>query len=413
MLATSTWHANLTRTLSMKIGRESHTRSQRSNLPDFRGCIPFQDESDGPAPLMALPPRKKYILPLEPLRAKDLRCMACVIANGSLDGSRPASPANSDGSPQQTQRTDAWMARGQPAQRTQQTQRTDPWTARGRPAQRAQRTQQTQRTDPWMALRAQRTQQTQRTDPWTARGRAAQLRSAQRTQQTQRTARGRPAQRPAERLANPAPQTHRTDPWTARGRPARAQQTQQTQRTDPWTACGRPAEPSRLSERISGQLAGPPSAPSEPSRLSERIPGRLVAGLVSAPSEPSELSRLSERIPERLLDIEELSTYRHSNFQRLFDGNFLIILEALSSYPKPMSNSLQVSITQGSPPLACAARGRHPSLMQSSVRNCALNQQGTAVHNANKSPEARQCTTNTLGCWAHTTRRVFKHARVR
>ena len=37
MLAISTRHANLMRTFSMKIGRESHTRSQRSNLPDFRG----------------------------------------------------------------------------------------------------------------------------------------------------------------------------------------------------------------------------------------------------------------------------------------------------------------------------------------------------------------------------------------
>ena len=44
MLATSTRHANLMRTFSMKIGRESHTRSQRNNFPDFRSFIPFRDE---------------------------------------------------------------------------------------------------------------------------------------------------------------------------------------------------------------------------------------------------------------------------------------------------------------------------------------------------------------------------------
>ena len=44
MLAISTNNANLTRTFSMKIGGESHTRSQRSNFPDFRGFIPFRDE---------------------------------------------------------------------------------------------------------------------------------------------------------------------------------------------------------------------------------------------------------------------------------------------------------------------------------------------------------------------------------
>ena len=46
MLAISAMHANLMRTFSMKIGGESHTRSQRSNLPDFGGCIPFRDESE-------------------------------------------------------------------------------------------------------------------------------------------------------------------------------------------------------------------------------------------------------------------------------------------------------------------------------------------------------------------------------
>ena len=44
MLAISTKPANLMRTFSMKIGGESHTRSQRSNFPDFRGFIPFRDE---------------------------------------------------------------------------------------------------------------------------------------------------------------------------------------------------------------------------------------------------------------------------------------------------------------------------------------------------------------------------------
>ena len=44
MLATSTRHANLMRTFSMKIGGESHTRSQRSHFPDFRGFIPFRNE---------------------------------------------------------------------------------------------------------------------------------------------------------------------------------------------------------------------------------------------------------------------------------------------------------------------------------------------------------------------------------
>ena len=46
MLAISTRHAKLMRTFSMKIDGENHTRSQRSNLPDFRGFIPFRDESE-------------------------------------------------------------------------------------------------------------------------------------------------------------------------------------------------------------------------------------------------------------------------------------------------------------------------------------------------------------------------------
>ena len=42
MLAISTRHANLMRAFSMKIGRESPTRSQRNNLPDFRGLFHFE-----------------------------------------------------------------------------------------------------------------------------------------------------------------------------------------------------------------------------------------------------------------------------------------------------------------------------------------------------------------------------------
>ena len=44
MLATSTRHANLMRPYSMKISRESPTRYQRNNFPDFRDFILFRDE---------------------------------------------------------------------------------------------------------------------------------------------------------------------------------------------------------------------------------------------------------------------------------------------------------------------------------------------------------------------------------
>ena len=46
MLAISTRHANLMRAFSMNIDGENHSRSQRSNLPDFRDFIPFRDESE-------------------------------------------------------------------------------------------------------------------------------------------------------------------------------------------------------------------------------------------------------------------------------------------------------------------------------------------------------------------------------
>ena len=39
-------HTNLMRTFPMKIGGESPIRSQRSNLPDFRGFVLFRDESE-------------------------------------------------------------------------------------------------------------------------------------------------------------------------------------------------------------------------------------------------------------------------------------------------------------------------------------------------------------------------------
>ena len=47
MRAISTRHANLMCTFSMKIGGESHTRSQRSNLPDFRGDGGDVGDGDG------------------------------------------------------------------------------------------------------------------------------------------------------------------------------------------------------------------------------------------------------------------------------------------------------------------------------------------------------------------------------
>ena len=47
MLAISTRHANLMCTFSMKIGGGSHTRSQRSNLPDFRGDGGDVGDGDG------------------------------------------------------------------------------------------------------------------------------------------------------------------------------------------------------------------------------------------------------------------------------------------------------------------------------------------------------------------------------
>ena len=47
MLAISARHANLMCAFSMKIGGESHTRSQRSNLPDFRGDGGDVGDGDG------------------------------------------------------------------------------------------------------------------------------------------------------------------------------------------------------------------------------------------------------------------------------------------------------------------------------------------------------------------------------